>query len=139
MKFYVKKFPGCGWAYPDIMKNRLQEAKPGEYVWEVKRDYRQRSNPQNKYYWGVVIPIVLEGLRGVGYEVEDEEDAHEVIKSLFFTKKIKRKGRIGRPSELKISGSTAKATTQEFEVRMEQIRRWGSEFLGIYIPEPNEN
>ena len=137
MKFYVEKEDR--FLFPEFMTQRLKELKPGTYVWEIKRDYRQRSNPQNKYYWGVVIPIVLEGLKGVGYEVEDEDDAHEVIKAVFFKRKIKLKGRRGRPKELNVSGSTANASTQEFEERMEQIRRWGSEFLGIYIPEPNEN
>jgi hypothetical protein len=34
--------------------------------------------------------------------------------------------------------STTELDTQEFEEFMAACRRWASEFLGLYIPEPNE-
>ena len=75
---------------------------------------RQRSNPQNKYFHGVLLPILAE------YTGYDDSEMKGVIKWKFGIK------------------STAELSTAEFEKFMSDVRMWASRDLSCYIPEPNE-
>jgi hypothetical protein len=102
----------------------------------IIKDARTRSHPQNRYYWGVVIPMVKDGLREAGYdEVRDMMDAHEVVKHLHLRKRIvsKQTGDV-----IDIAGSSAKLTIPEFNEYIERICRWSAEFLYVVIPAPNQ-
>jgi len=64
------------------------ELKDGRYLVTCK-SIRRRSLPQNAYLHGIVIPMVFEGLRSIGFDdVRDHEDAKDIIKRLFLTRKI---------------------------------------------------
>lgn len=98
------------------------EGKPVEIV--IRRKRKKRSNPQNKYYRGVVIEILSEYC---GYT---PDEMHDAIKYKFLKKQTD-----GKPLTF---GSTAGLTTIEFEELMSKIRIWASSELSVYIPEPNE-
>jgi len=89
---------------------------------------RSRSNNQNRYYWGVVIEIIG---RELGYH---PEEVHEVLKNQFLPVRTLSIG----DDEYKISGSTAKLSTKEFEDYLERVRTWAASNLSIVIPLPNE-
>lgn len=117
--------------------SRIRELPRGQEVTvEIKKYFKKRSKNQNKYYWGVVVSLVYEGLRGAGYgdEILDEEDAHDFIKTTFFKKVLYHE----LHDNLEIVKSTTKFSTAEFEERLENVRRWAKEFLNIRIPLPNE-
>lgn len=102
----------------------------------VIRDARTRTHPQNRYYWGVVVPMVKEGLRDAGYdEVQTNMDAHEVMKHIHLKKRIvsNKTGDV-----IDIAGSSAKLPIPEFNEYIERICRWSAEYLGVAIPAPNE-
>ncbi|HCJ67017.1 MAG TPA: hypothetical protein DHV62_06760 [Elusimicrobia bacterium] len=84
---------------------------------------KQRSNEENRYYWGVVIKILSEH---IGYT---DEEIHEALKLKF----LKDESR-----EIPILRSTASLTTVEFEEYLEKIRMWAAQELNCIIPEPNE-
>lgn len=91
---------------------------------------------QNAFYWGCVLPIVKDGLCDVGYrEVKTDQDAHEILKTLFLKKKIVNEN---SGEEIIIPGSTAKLTTLEFCSYIDEITQWASEYLSIVIPSPGE-
>ena len=100
----------------------------------IEKKKKNRSLSQNSYYWGVVVPLVREGLLDVGYKVGLVE-SHEYIKNEFSYKEIVNEitGEV-----LKTKQSTTSMTTTEFIVYLEQIQRWGAEFLNIQIPDPGE-
>lgn len=89
----------------------------------IERYIKKRSNPQNDYYQGVVLKILANEL---GYT---RDEMHEAIKWEFLRKR-------GKKIDTVIS--TKKLNTIEFEDLMERIRRWSSEYLNVYIPNPNE-
>lgn len=95
---------------------------------------KPRSNNANRYYWGVVIPLITAFFRGHGNYVDDE-DTHEFLKL--------RVGKLAQVIVLpdgevvKGLGSTAKLTTAEFEQYLERIRAWAAEYSMI-VPLPNE-
>ena len=87
-----------------------------------------RSSNQNRYYWGVLVPVFADHF-GM-----DNEEAHEALKWEHLRKKIK-----DRNGEERLTiGSTASMKTYEFEIYLEKLRRWGAMEFGLNIPEPNE-
>lgn len=88
----------------------------------VRKYKTQRSENQNKYYWGVVIAILGNEF---GY---DSEEMHEALKFKF----LKKEGK------LITVRSTASLTTTEFEVYLDKVKRWASQEYDIVIPDPNE-
>lgn len=92
-----------------------------------------RSDPQNRYYWGVVVQILSEDL---GYT---RQEIHEILKrehlKQVLTIKNKRTGEMGF---IENTRSTTELDTKEFEEFLSTVRIWASEKLGIWVPEPNE-
>jgi hypothetical protein len=84
------------------------------FLIQKKLTDKQRSSPENRYFHGVLLPILAE------YTGYDPDEMKAVVKWKF---KIKH---------------TAELTTSEFEKFMSDIRMWASRDLSCYIPEPNE-
>lgn len=93
----------------------------------------KRSSPQNRYYWGAMLPIVKEGLKGVGIEMSKEQ-THELLKYKF----LKREFVTNDGDILQIIGSTTELSTKEFNEYIESIQIWSAEYLNVNIPDPNE-
>lgn len=93
----------------------------------------KRSSPQNRYYWGAMLPIVKEGLKGVGIEMSKEQ-THELLKYKF----LKREFVTSDGDILQIIGSTTELSTKEFNEYIESIQIWSAEYLNVNIPDPNE-
>lgn len=93
---------------------------------------KERSNPQNRYYWGVIVEILSEH---TGFT---KDEMHEVLKHKFLRKSlwVVKKGGLMELSV--ISYSTTELTTSEMEDYLSQIRIWASEDLGLVLPLPNE-
>jgi len=73
-----------------------------------------RSNPQNRYFHGVVLPLLSDC---TGYT---DEEMKGIVKYKFGIK------------------STSALTTIEHEEFMSKIRMWASRDLECWIPEPHE-
>ena len=93
----------------------------------VERFRKKRSDPQNKYYWEVVIGLVSDV---TGY---DAEEAHEMLKAQCNSKIVVMHGQ-----EIRVPQSTAKLNTQEFSEYIARVQRFASEFLDLFIPDPNK-
>lgn len=95
---------------------------------QVKRYRKDRSLNQNKYYHGVVVPMISEAIGE-----EDLEVVHGLLKNKFNHEILV----IGDDEIIKPL-STAKLNTEQFEIYLEKIRMWAAKFLGLYIPLPGE-
>jgi hypothetical protein len=102
---------------------------------EVKIRKKPRSNPQNAYYWAVIVPMLCDGLNHMGHEF-DLEDTHEFIKANFNYKEIVN---TDTGEVLRSPQSTTALSTFEFSEMKEKIQKWAVEWLNIIIPDPNEN
>ena len=89
----------------------------------------QRSNQQNGFYYGVVVPICAEEWGN------DVDSTHRDLAMKFLT--VHADPESGKP--LDSVRSTASLTTVEFEKYIEDIRRFVFSFSGIRIPLPNED
>ena len=107
--------------------------KSVEIVVKLKRS--TRSSQQNRYYWGIVVPLVMQGLIELGHDV-NKQDTHEFIKANFNYEEIVNKD----TGELfRMTKSTARLNKNDFGVMIEKLKVFASEYLNVYIPEPNED
>ena len=111
------------------------QLKDGEnYILTIERQKRKRSLLQNAYYWGVILPIVKNGLIDVGYRLTTEA-VHEYLKSKFNIIEIvnENTGEI-----LKSISSTTEMSTSKMMDYFAEITEWAATYLNIQIPEPGE-
>lgn len=101
----------------------------------LREQKRRRSLNQNAYYWGCVLPPIVQMFREAGNAV-DAEDVHAYLKE--HVGKLKQVFVTPDGEVLTGSGSTAKLSTQEMEVYLEKVRVWAAEY-GVAIPLPNEH
>jgi len=108
--------------------DHLRSFKNGEQVRvTVDKHKKQRSNPQNRYFHSVIVKMISDE---TGYEVSEVK---EMIRMLFLSHELKVGDEI-----VKVGKSTAALNTLEFEELNSQCRRWASQTIGLYLPEPNE-
>lgn len=108
--------------------------KGKDVIITVENKTKRRSLEQNKYYWGVIIPLVKQGLLDNGYRVTTES-THEYLKSNFSIIELvnEHNGEI-----LKSIGNTSNMTTVEMMDYFAKIMQWSAEYLNVIIPEPNQ-
>ena len=94
----------------------------------IRKKVKRRSNNQNAYMWGVMIPAIADCI-GI-----DNESAHEQMMQLHSVERvITRSGHTFKQIK-----RTSQMSTAEMEDYNSRVRIWASEFLGLYIPLPNE-
>jgi len=49
----------------------------------IEKAKKKRSNPQNAYYWGVLIGLTIEGIKNEWGEIWGIEKTHEFLKGKF--------------------------------------------------------
>lgn len=112
-------------AFGSYLKSLVVEGREETAVTvTVKRFHRNRTDAQNKYYWGVVVPILQDYM---GYDY-----AEEVHEALGYEHLRYKKGKYW------LVKSTRKMSTVDFEAYMSLLRRWASREFGVNIPMPNE-
>ena len=122
--------PGCRQSIATALKSL--DGKFAKITIEERK--KNRSLNQNNFYWGVVIPTIVNMFNEHGNNV-DAEQVHEFLKD-----------EVGKLSQVvvlpdgetkKISGSSAILKTMQFEDYLTKIRSWAAEW-GVMIPFPNE-
>lgn len=99
-------------------------------------DRPARSILQNKFYWGVVIPLVRLGLIDVGYEGATLKETHQKLKELFLDHE---QVDIETGEITQVNGSTKDLNTGQFNRYIAQIQQFSAEFLSCIIPDPNQS
>lgn len=97
--------------------------KPVDVV--IRRHREQRTDPQNRYYFGVVVPLIAEHC---GYT---HSEMHELLAMKFL-----------RLDDDPVTGSprrkhTPDTDTAEFAAYLDSCIQFGAE-LDVYIPSPSE-
>lgn len=102
----------------------------GEVDITIKKSGRGRTNQQNRYYWGVVVPLVKKSLNDLGNELNDE-DVHEFLKHKFNPKDI-----ILMEETFNYGASTTQMSTLDFMEFIDKIQRFAAVYLSLEIPDP---
>ena len=125
--------------HEEKFKDSIKHLFDGNYKIVIEKIYNKRSNPQNAYLWGVVYPVVRDGLIDTGFDEfkqdYDLEMTHELCKFRFLKAEI-----VSEDGEvMEIIGSTRRLRTVEFMEYLNSIGKWASEYLSVFIPEPDAN
>lgn len=105
-----------------------------DVVIEVSKKIHKRSSPQNSYYWSSVIPIVRQGLIEIGH-VLTKNETHEFLKMRFLKTDMCDQDGVAIGERVK---STTELSKAEFAAYISSIQQFGSEYLNVYIPDPNQ-
>lgn len=133
MKQFIIRKTETGWCNTLLYKQHLDSLPEGNYKIGIEKS-NKRSNPQNNYYFGVVVPLIYDGLRDVGYNsIRTLDQAHDVMKSLFLKVKEEQNG-----ITIERIQSTTELNKEKFSDYLDQINAWAYDYLGVNIPAPNE-
>src|SRR6476660_3168562 len=113
-------------------KTAYINVKDGSYYAEIKTN-KKHSRQQERYYFGLLIPMMTEGFNDMGYDF-DEDQTHEEVKKMFLSTTYF----LPDGTETKVAGSTKKLTSSEYGELTEKCKRWSAEWLSINIPDPGE-
>jgi len=114
------------------LKQWIKDHKGHTVVLTIDKKKRKRSNDQNEYYWGCVIPMVQRAMNSYGNDYSRNE-THEFLKAQFNWKEVVVKD----CQYIKVPQSTTKLSTVDFMEYLDKIYLFASEQLGIEIPLPN--
>lgn len=114
------------------LNKALQEFEGKEIVVSISKRKSKRSNPQNRYYWGAVIPIVRDCLRDAGHRLTIE-DTHLMLRGRFLTEAI----HLQHGDFIDQIRSTSSLSKSEFSDYIEDIRSFMQEYFNTDIPEAN--
>ncbi len=114
---------------------QLNSLLPGKYKLTVKKYRKDKSLPQLGYLFGCVYPLSQKLLIDAGWELATIDEVDIWWKSMFAKKDIinRHTGEIETIPDLKRN-----FTTTDMMGYIEAIRNYCSEFLGGYIPSPEE-
>jgi hypothetical protein len=100
----------------------------------IEEKKKIRSLNQNAFYWGYIIPVIVNFFNEYGNNV-DAEQVHEFLKEN--VGKLNQNVVFPDGQVKEVTGSTANLNTMEFENYLTKIRVWAAEW-GVIIPIPNE-
>ena len=100
----------------------------------ISKRRKKRSGNQNRYYWGVLIPCIQQGLFDTQGEWLNTEEVHAFLKVHFNFKEITN---TSTGEMVKLGKTTTELTTIEFEEYQDKCRQFADEFLNVIIPLPN--
>lgn len=120
----------------NIVLEAIKSFEGKEVLITLEKATKQRSNSQNKYYWGVLIPILQNCIKESWGEIWSKEKTHDFCKMQFnFIERINEStGEIVR-----VPKSTTENTTTAQEELHSEIRNFIFEWFNVQVPLPNES
>jgi hypothetical protein len=119
----------------DLLSDVIKSLEGKDIIIAIEKKKKKRSNPQNAYYFGVVIPMMKQGFYNSLGEHVGTDEIHTFLKNRFLFKEIVNEN---NAEIIKMPQSTTELTTIQFEEYLDKIREFGLEFLNITIPLPND-
>jgi hypothetical protein len=121
----------------NLVLNAIKYFNDKEVVISFSNLKRSRSNSQNRFYWGVVIPLIQNGLLEATGELRSSDNIHyKILLPLFAPINEIVNKNTGEIINEKLTSSDL--TTTQFQIYFLEIQKWAAEFLNIDIPNPNE-
>jgi hypothetical protein len=119
----------------NLILNALETFEGQEVILTIQKAKKRRSNPQNSFYHGVVIPIMQQCLKDAGYLMTNES-VHDMLKLRFLKESILVNEESGEYIE-RIK-STTELTTTQFAEYILDIQKFAVEYFNVQIPDPNQ-
>lgn len=121
----------------NLVLNAIKSFNDKDVVISFSKPKKSRSNNQNSFYWGVVLPLVQKGLIDATGELRSNDNIHyRILLPLFAPTNEIINVDTGECINERLTSS--EMTTTQFCEYIIEIQKWAAEFLGIDIPSPNE-
>ena len=119
----------------NIVLDAIKSFNGFDVVLTIAKAKKKRSNNQNAYYWGLLIPLTQNAIKTEWGEIWSKEKTHEFYKLHFnYVEKVNE-----TTSEvIKIPKSTTDNTTTQQEEYHAQIREFLKDWFNVTAPLPNE-
>lgn len=118
-----------------LLNDAIQKLEGYDICITIEKVRRKRSNPQNSYYWGVVIFTITKTISDLG-NLWTAEDTHFYLRNKFLLESMP----VNDSGEfIDRAKSTTELATFEMETYLEQVRAWAAQTLGVVVPLPNED
>ena len=117
------------------LTSALNQFEGQEITLSIEKAKKVRSTQENRYYWGLVIPLIKAGLKDATSESYSAEQVADLMKTRFLMIDVY----IGDSDVMTRIKSTTELSTIEMERYLHECRTFAQEFLGVAIPMPNED
>ena len=117
------------------LQQAIEQYEGKDITITIDRKKKSRTTHQNRYYWGVIIPLIQAAILTEWGERKSKEEIHEFLKIRFnFTEHHNTDtGEI-----VHIGRGTSSNTTVQQEEYHDDCRIFAKEWFNITIPMPNE-
>lgn len=96
----------------------------------VRPHRRRRSDRQNRWWWGIAVPLIAHEL---GYDRHEHEDVHYALVAKCFGTHVDERLKQEVPNK-----RSSALSTEDFSTLMEWGVRFAAQDLGIVVPLPGE-
>lgn len=97
----------------------------------VRVHRNRRSDKQNRWHWGIAVPLIAQEL---GYDKHEHEDVHYALVAKCFGTHFDERLKQDVPNK-----RSSSLSTDEFSQLMEWEVRFAAQELGIVVPLPGES
>jgi hypothetical protein len=118
---------------PEQVRKLFDQLRDGKWLMEIGQA-NKRSEQQNRYYFGIVVPLVQEGIKHLGTELTKQE-THEFLKGKFNYQEIINKQ---TGEYIQVPRSTTILNKEAFSEYIAKIQQFSAEFLNVVIPDAGE-
>ena len=120
----------------NLIKDAIQTFEGKQIIIKIEKAKKKRSTQQNRFYYGVIIPIVQNCLKEAGH-VMTNENTHDLIKLKFLKETLFVNETTGEVIE-RIK-STTELSTSQFMDLLAEINNFTFEYFGVSLPSPNDD
>lgn len=120
----------------NLIKDAIVTFEGKQVVIKIEKFKKKRSTQQNRFYYGVIIPIVQNCLKEAGH-VMTNESTHDLIKLKFLKETLFVNETTGEVIE-RIK-STTELSTSQFMDLLAEINNFTFEYFGVSLPSPNDD
>lgn len=126
---------------PRRFKQEIGEKFKGQRIEiTIRKKKKHRSNEQNRYYWGVVVPYILDAFIELGNDLQEGNPEHLQLIHDFLKRRCLPARQVcdAHGVEVELTPSTADLSTTEMMEYIERVCLFAAESLNVAIPQPNE-
>ena len=120
----------------NLIKDAIATFEGKQIVIKIEKFKKKRSTQQNRFYYGVIIPIVQNCLKEAGH-IMTSESTHDLIKLKFLKETLFVNETTGEVIE-RIK-STTELSTSQFMDLLAEINNFTFEYFGVTLPNPNDD
>ena len=120
----------------NLIKDAISTFEGKQLVIKIEKFKKKRSTQQNRFYYGVIIPIVQNCLKEAGH-IMTNESTHDLIKLKFLKETLFVNEITGEVIE-RIK-STTELSTSQFMDLLAEINNFTFEYFGVSLPSPNDD